>query len=227
MCLSYDALCVEPAITMLKWRALLWVERERGMETWVWIPTQDCFSKQTWCHHSALYRLLTRCARSIERTRTWSCSLSQKSSARNYGKSETAVLIKHRWKAGASRAGRHSIVKSPRIIYTGAANEQLAVVFDPRNDCATSKCIIAALILSFFSLHLAASPLIINRHIPVEMQQAVKQSSARFQECDHTQQRWAATANRWQSLRACFSTVKHGWTLYSRLFFLAAQNAWE
>lgn len=75
-------------------------------------------------------------------------------------------------------------MKSPRIIYSGAANEHLAMVFDPRNDCATSKCIIAALIL--FSLHLAASPLIINRHIPVEMKQAVQQSSARFQECDHT-----------------------------------------
>lgn len=85
--------------------------------------------------------------------------------------------------AGASQAGKHSVVKSPKIIYTGAANEHMVMVFDPRIDCAPSKYIIKALSLFFFllfSLHLNASPLIINRHIPVETKQAVKHSSARF-----------------------------------------------
>lgn len=131
---------------------------------------------------------------------------------------------KTQMKAGASRAGRRSIVKSPRIIYTRAANEYLAKVFDPRNDCATNKCIITALPLVPQPLRLTASPLIIERHIPVEMKQAVSQSSARSQECDHT----AAAAHFIKPLLHCcqsqllvksyFSTVKHSWTFFIYLY---------
>lgn len=86
--------------------------------------------------------------------------------------------------------------------------------FDPRNYCATSKCIIAAL----FTLHLAASPLIRNRHIPEEIKPAIKPSSARFQECDHT----AALSCCCQRmvLKFYFSTVRHSWTFHST--FLSA-----
>lgn len=91
-------------------------------------------------------------------------------------------------RAGASRAGKRSLVKSPRIFYTRTANEHLAMVFDPRNDCATR--IIATPSLLFSPVHSPSRRLSSNHKqthsCRTETGYITELCQVCGQECDHT-----------------------------------------
>lgn len=119
--------CVQPGIAKIN---ILSREKTWGAETLELIPKQGCFPKQTWCHRSAFPNCLPDVPIVSNKPKHGLVRLD-----RNYlclfmeNLKRTCSSHKTAMKTGESRSGKHYITRSPRVIYSSAANEHLAVVW--------------------------------------------------------------------------------------------------
>lgn len=109
------------------------MSRKRGMWTGEWTATSGYFSEQMWWHHSVLCIIL-----STEQTQAWE-------NPPKYDKINT-----HKTQIKASCAGKFSIMKLPRIIYTMTVKEHLVKMFEPKTYSAGNKITALPLIICPF-----------------------------------------------------------------------------